>query len=81
MILFSSFPCYISVKVIPNAAKTEIQEIMSDGTIKIKVAAIPEKGKANEALIKFFKNNYKVQALIVGGEGERKKLIRIENNE
>jgi len=44
---------YIRVKVIPNSAKTEIKGEMADGTLKIAVAAPPEKGKANATLLGF----------------------------
>lgn len=77
--MFSVLPCYITVKVIPNAAKTEIKETMSDGTLKILVVSPPEKGKANEELIKYFKKQHRVNAKIVGGETDRKKLIRLES--
>ena len=43
----------LRVKVIPRSAKTEIVGEMADGTLKIKIAAPPEKGKANEELIRF----------------------------
>jgi len=41
----------IRVKVIPRSAKSEIAGQMADGTLKVKLAAVPEKGRANEALI------------------------------
>lgn len=40
----------LRVKVIPRGAKTEIVGTMADGTVKIKIAAPPEKGKANDEL-------------------------------
>lgn len=71
---------YLAVKVLPNNAKTEIREIMADGTYKIAVAAPPEKGKANLKIINFLakelavaKNNIK----IIAGAGDRSKLIKI----
>ena len=41
------------VKVIPRSRKTEFAGIMDDGTLKIKVAAIPGDGKANAELCAF----------------------------
>ena len=35
---------YLRIKVIPGAPKTEIKGEMADGTLKITVAAPPEKG-------------------------------------
>ena len=45
----------IYLKIIPNARKTEFIEIMSNGVIKIKIAAVPEKWKANKELLQFLK--------------------------
>ena len=71
---------YLRIKVWPGASKTEFKAEMIDGTLKIAVAAPPEKGKANIALLKFLarefsidKNNIK----IISGAGERLKLVKI----
>jgi uncharacterized protein len=71
---------YIKVKVIPGAPKTEIKNTMADGTIKIAVAAAPEKGKANAALIKFLAEEFGVlkdEVVIISGASSRVKLVRI----
>ncbi len=48
---------YLRIKVIPRSPKNEIVETMKDDsgeeTIKIRIKAPPEKGKANTELIKF----------------------------
>ena len=41
-----------NIKIQTNAKKNEITE-QRDDFLKIKIKAIPEKGKANEELIKF----------------------------
>jgi len=41
-----------SVKVVPRSNKTAIAGVLG-GMLKIKVAAAPEKGKANESLVEF----------------------------
>jgi len=43
----------IRVKVTPKSSKTELTGYLPDGTWKVKVAAAPEKGKANRALCEF----------------------------
>ena len=43
----------LSVKVIPKSSRNEIAGLMGDGTLKVKVAAPPEKGKANAELCAF----------------------------
>jgi uncharacterized protein len=70
----------IRVKVIPRSAKTEIAGEMSDGTLKVKVAAPPEKGKANEALCAFLAQHYKVPraaVTVVSGHSAALKLVRV----
>jgi hypothetical protein len=41
-----------SVKVVPRSSRTAIAGILS-GMLKVKLAAAPEKGKANQALVEF----------------------------
>jgi uncharacterized protein YggU (UPF0235/DUF167 family)/CheY-like chemotaxis protein len=38
------------VKAVPRAARSEVMGITSDGAMKVRVAAVPDKGKANEEL-------------------------------
>ncbi len=71
-------PLYIKVKVQSKAPKTEIADQMSDGTYKIKVAAQPIRGKANEELLKFLKKSLGLSdAQIVSGGRDSVKLIRL----
>jgi hypothetical protein len=46
---------FISVRVIPKTQKTEVSEYLSDGSWKIRVKAVPEKGKANDEIESFLK--------------------------
>ncbi len=76
-------PQYFKIKVTPKSQKTEIQGVLDDGTIKIRVAAPPEKGKANTELIKFLAKHYEVnksQISIISGKSEQTKLIKISDN-
>ena len=41
-----------SVKVVPRSSRTAIAGILN-GMLKVKLAAAPEKGKANESLVEF----------------------------
>jgi uncharacterized protein len=43
----------ISIKVLPNARKNEIGGFSND-ILRVKIAAPPDKGKANKELIDFF---------------------------
>ncbi len=70
---------YLSVSVVPGAERTEIVEEYN-GTLKIKVAAAPEKGKANKELEDFLCDlldlaSYEVN--IVQGGASNRKLVKI----
>lgn len=75
---------YLRIKVIPKSSKNEITEIMEDTegeqTIKIRIKAVPEKGKANAELIKFLSkelNIPKQNIKILSGKTEQLKLVKI----
>lgn len=71
---------YLKVKVLPGAGQTAFMEPMADGTLKIAVAAAPEKGKANQELIKFLASELEVrkyQIKVVSGIADRTKLIKV----
>lgn len=76
--LASKSPLYIRVKVIPKSPVTEIVEQMADGTYKIRVHAVPEKGAANEELCKFLRKSLGAsEVAVVSGGRDKVKLIRI----
>ncbi len=70
----------IAVRVTPRASRNKIVEILSDGTIKIHIAAPPVDGEANEKLIEFLSdvlNTPKSRLEIVAGLSGRDKLISV----
>jgi hypothetical protein len=68
----------LRVKVIPRSAKTEIVGTMADGTLKIKIAAPPEKGKANDELVRFLTAHYGVKKVeIISGHTAALKMVRL----
>lgn len=74
----------LRVKVMPRSARSEIAGALADGTLKIKIAAPPEKGKANEELIAFLAAHYGVPpsaVRIVSGHSAPRKLVEIESLE
>ena len=67
----------ISVKVKPNAHKTEI---VSEGAVlEVAVAAPPENNRANIELIKFLEKKFKKKARIIRGLTGKNKLVSLEN--
>jgi len=68
---------YKSVKIIPNAPKTELREMLSNGVQKIAVSAPAQKGKANKELLRFVRKLWGTQVRIVAGESSREKVLFI----
>ena len=69
----------ILIRVVPRSSRTEIVE-QSDGFLKIKLKASPQKGQANAELIKFLAKHFDVaksRVVIIHGLTSREKLIRI----
>jgi hypothetical protein len=69
-----------TVRARPGSSKTEVKEILDDGSVKIAVAAAPEKGKANRELVIFLADVFdvpKANIEIVAGETSGVKLVRI----
>ena len=76
--LANKSPLYIKVKVQSKAPKTEITDQMEDGTYKVKVAARPVRGRANEELMKYLKKSLNLSDIqIVSGGRDSVKLIRL----
>jgi len=70
----------ITVKVVPKSSRTELAGQLADGTWKVKVAAPPEKGKANRELCAFLADHFGVarsRVRIVSGETSHLKRVRI----
>jgi hypothetical protein len=75
-----SLDARISVKVSPNAAKSEVVGY-SDGVLQVKVKAPPVKGKANRELLAFLSRRLDVsrgRIKIVMGNTSRRKLLAID---
>ena len=73
-------PDYLRVKVLPKSPKNEVVDILDDDTIKIRIKAVPEKGKANKELIKFLAKELdlpKDKVQIISGKNDQLKLIKI----
>lgn len=70
----------ISIKVIPKANRSEIVGFEAD-TLKIRLAALPEKGQANTELIRFLAHFFhiaKSHVSILQGETSRRKKVMIK---
>ena len=71
----------ITIRVIPRAKKSEISQVLDDGTIKIRLTAPPVEGKANKALVRFLADVFRIAPSnieIISGVKGRKKVVLIE---
>ena len=71
----------VDVKVVPRSARSEVTGFMEDGALKIKVAAVPDRGKANEELRSFLAKQFGVgkgMVKIIAGETSQRKVLRID---
>jgi uncharacterized protein len=71
---------YLKIKVKTGSVKTEINEIMDDGCLKINLKEKPIKGRANQELINFLSKTFgcqKENIKILSGISDRTKLIKI----
>jgi uncharacterized protein (TIGR00251 family) len=70
----------LNVKVTPNAARDEITGF-TEGVLNVKIAAPPEKGKANKKLIDFLSDRLGVSnssIRLIRGQTSRRKVIAID---
>ena len=70
----------LAIRVTPRATRNEIVEILSDGTVRIRLTAPPAEDKANNALIQFLSEVLDVaesRIEIVAGISSRDKLVSI----
>lgn len=71
--------CRLEVKVVPGSSRTEIVGWLGD-CLKIRVAAPPEKGKANQAVIGLLSDTLQLNEnsiTIVHGLASQRKVIEI----
>jgi uncharacterized protein len=69
----------LAVQIQPNARKTEVVGVLDD-VLKIKLAAQPVEGKANEALVKWLAGALGVPRSAVKlthGQSNKKKLLEV----
>lgn len=70
----------IAVKVVPRSSRSEVAGTLADGALKVKVAAVPEKGKANEELRAVLAKHFGVaerDVEVVSGAASTRKRVRV----
>ncbi len=69
----------LSLKITPRSPRTAWAGVLDDGVIRVRVAAPPEKGKANAELIRFLASELGLQTSrieIISGAASTRKLVR-----
>lgn len=70
----------VRVKVIPRSSRSGMAGELADGTLKVKVMAVPERGKANAELCRVLAEHYGVAesaVTVVSGHTSALKLVRV----
>ncbi len=77
----------LTVRLTPNGGRDAIDglEAAADGEehLKVRVSAVPEKGKANQALVAFLAKKLglaKSKLSLISGDTQRKKILRIDGD-
>ena len=73
----------LKLRVQPKSPRSEWGERLEDGTLKVRLAAPPEKGKANEELRRFLAGQLGVtraQVEIVAGASGHSKQVRVSGS-
>ena len=71
----------LQVKVVTRSSKSEVVGELAEGTLKVRLAAVPEKGKANAELCQILAKHFKVApsaVTILKGHTSAIKLVRID---
>ncbi len=72
----------LRVKVLPKSGRSEIVGVMADGTLKLKVRAAPERGKANAELCALVASVLGVKprdVVILSGETSHSKTVLVRS--
>lgn len=72
--------CRLELKVVPGASRSEVVGWLGE-CLKVKVAAAPEKGKANKAVVKLLSDQLGISEkaiTIVSGQTSQRKVLEIE---
>ena len=70
----------LKIKVIPRSPRSEIAGTMADGTLKVRIKAVPEDGKANRELCAFLAKHFGVapdKVELLAGTTSTRKLVRV----
>ncbi len=70
----------LGIRVTPRASRNEIAEILNDGTIRVRLQALPSEVEINKALAEFLSEILEVREErieVVAGQNGRDKLVSV----
>ena len=70
----------LDIKAVPRSRTAEVSDVMANGVLKVKVTAVPEKGRANEeicALLAEYLGAPKRSVEVIYGHTSPQKRVRI----
>jgi uncharacterized protein (TIGR00251 family) len=77
----------LAIRLTPNGGRDAIDGVEADGEgdphLKVRVTAVPEKGKANKALILLIAQSLRIpksSVSLISGDTARKKILRIDGD-
>ncbi|WP_431320676.1 DUF167 domain-containing protein [Rhizobium sp. YTU87027] len=77
----------LTIRLTPNGGRDAIDSVETDAEgkphLKVRVTAVPEKGKANKALVTLLAKSLgvaKSSVSLASGETSRKKILRIDGD-
>jgi len=69
---------FLKIRVLPNSKKNELREFCAEKNFaKIAITAPAFENRANDAIEKFFRKNFKIKIRITRGEKSRDKFLEI----
>ncbi len=70
----------VRILVVPGASRTEVKGRHGDA-VKVRVAAPPEGGKANRAVLKLLEAKTGGRATLLNGAGSRRKIVLLSGTD
>jgi uncharacterized protein (TIGR00251 family) len=70
----------LNVRVVPNSSRILVEPQL-DGSLKVKLTAVPQKGKANAQLVEVLAKQYNIKKSkvhILKGATSKDKLVEVE---
>jgi uncharacterized protein (TIGR00251 family) len=68
----------LKLRVSPGAKKSGWAGRLADGRLKVSIAAPPIEGRANDALVRFLRDELRATVRVAHGAGGRDKVVEVD---